>query len=474
MVPLPDNRLVIGGNFSQVGNVVSTRTAIWSDGGWTGMVPGSAFHVQALAPLTGGEIIVVGNFNSPIGGDTALARWDGEKLVPFIGPASFQSPIAPMSDGAFLLASRSGTTARVHRMQGAAWAQLGPTFEGTISTLEELPDGRVIAGGNFSSVGGNVANSIAAWNGTDWQALGDGLNGQVRDVTQVGNGDLVAVGDFTASGQTPLNRIARWDGVAWSDVGGGLNASVRSISSLQDGGLVVGGDFTSAGGAPANRIARWDGESWSVLGEGFDNSVYAVAQLSDGRIVAGGTFTTSGSTVTPYFAIFASPSPVIVGQIHDALTCAQGAASYSIRAIGIDPAQIGFRWQCQFNPEGDWVDLNEGFNASADDPSVTFAASGAADDTLSLLAFEGPGSLSLRWKVRCIVSNSCGETRSNAVRFATCRADFDCSGTIHIADVFAFLSAWFAQDAAADFDGDGHRGVPDIHAFLSAWFQGCG
>ena len=54
-----------------------------------------------------------------------------------------------------------------------------------------------------------------------------------------------------------------------------------------------------------------------------------------------------------------------------------------------------------------------------------------------------------------------------------CPADFDGNGTVAVPDIFAFLSAWFAQGAGADFDENGTIAVPDIFAFLSAWFAGC-
>ena len=55
-----------------------------------------------------------------------------------------------------------------------------------------------------------------------------------------------------------------------------------------------------------------------------------------------------------------------------------------------------------------------------------------------------------------------------------CPADFDGNGVREVSDIFAFLSAWFANAAAADFDGSGLPvAVPDIFAFLSAWFAGC-
>jgi len=54
-----------------------------------------------------------------------------------------------------------------------------------------------------------------------------------------------------------------------------------------------------------------------------------------------------------------------------------------------------------------------------------------------------------------------------------CPADFDHNGTREVADIFAFLAAWFAGSASADVDGIPGIGVPDIFAFLSLWFAGC-
>jgi hypothetical protein len=54
-----------------------------------------------------------------------------------------------------------------------------------------------------------------------------------------------------------------------------------------------------------------------------------------------------------------------------------------------------------------------------------------------------------------------------------CLADFDGNGTVQVPDIFAFLSAWFANDPSADIDGTPGISVPDIFAFLSLWFAGC-
>lgn len=54
-----------------------------------------------------------------------------------------------------------------------------------------------------------------------------------------------------------------------------------------------------------------------------------------------------------------------------------------------------------------------------------------------------------------------------------CLPDFDGSGMLSVADIFAFLNSWFASSPSADFDGSGDVGVQDIFAFLNAWFAGC-
>lgn len=53
----------------------------------------------------------------------------------------------------------------------------------------------------------------------------------------------------------------------------------------------------------------------------------------------------------------------------------------------------------------------------------------------------------------------------------TCPADFDASGSVELADIFAFLAAWFAQVPEAWFFGETAGGVPSIFAFLAAWFE---
>lgn len=57
-----------------------------------------------------------------------------------------------------------------------------------------------------------------------------------------------------------------------------------------------------------------------------------------------------------------------------------------------------------------------------------------------------------------------------------CPCEMDNNGSLNVADIFAFLSLWFAADPRADFDGANGIQVSDIFAFLSCWFalpEGC-
>lgn len=56
-----------------------------------------------------------------------------------------------------------------------------------------------------------------------------------------------------------------------------------------------------------------------------------------------------------------------------------------------------------------------------------------------------------------------------------CYANFDQTGPVEVADIFAYLSAYFAGSTTADIltNGTNVPDVPALFAFLSAWFAGC-
>ena len=162
---------------------------------------------------------------------------------------------------------------------GGRWltspASAPPELDDAAWSLAVLPNGDLVAGGQFTTAGGVAANRIARWDGSSWSSLGSGLNGTVFGLAVLPSGDLVAGGTFTTAGGAAARYVARWDGSSWSPLGSGMNGDVYALAVLPNGDLVAGGFFTTAGGVAVNRVARWNGTSWSPLGSGMDGEVYA-------------------------------------------------------------------------------------------------------------------------------------------------------------------------------------------------------
>ena len=54
-----------------------------------------------------------------------------------------------------------------------------------------------------------------------------------------------------------------------------------------------------------------------------------------------------------------------------------------------------------------------------------------------------------------------------------CPADFNCSGTLTVQDIFEFLASYFGGEFRADFNGSQSITVQDVFDFLAAYFTGC-
>ncbi|MEW6016123.1 MAG: dockerin type I repeat-containing protein [Candidatus Zixiibacteriota bacterium] len=174
------------------------------------------------------------------------------------------------------------------------WSPLGTGMNEGVAALT-IFDGKLIAGGKFTTAGGVEVNRIAAWDGNSWSSLGTGMDNNVYCLA-VYDGKLVAGGVFTTAGGVPARNIASWDGSAWMPIGEGMQypGSLSYVKALlvKDARLIASGEFTIAGGTSANHIASWDGVSWSPLGQGvsdFHSSIWALYEFQ-GSLYAGGSF----------------------------------------------------------------------------------------------------------------------------------------------------------------------------------------
>jgi hypothetical protein len=214
-------------------------------------------------------------------------------------------------------------------------------------------------------------------------------------------------------------------------------------------------------GAPLTDDGRISGSSTGTL------------TIADASAADAGSYdailTTDCGSVQSTAAALSLIDPVsITDQPHGVIACPGGSAAFTLAITGGIAPVLQWQWQPDLSDpavypidEGDTVDPLTGM--------VAFSASGSQASTLTVnsVALARPAVFF------CGVSDGCTTLASDPATLTLCRADFDCSGSLAVADIFAFLDAWFAGSTTADFDGVSGLQIADIFAFLDAWFAGC-
>ena len=139
-----------------------------------------------------------------------------------------------------------------------------PNANGTVRVVVVQPDGKILIGGDFTTLspngGGAVTrNHIARLNpdGTLDTAFNPNANGSVYAIAVQADGKILAGGVFSGAngigGQT-RNHIARLDATtgAADSFNPNANIDVYAIAVQADGKILVGGDFVTIGGAARN------------------------------------------------------------------------------------------------------------------------------------------------------------------------------------------------------------------------------
>jgi trimeric autotransporter adhesin len=318
---LPNGDLAVAGGFSSAGGVSTlSRVAIWDGNEWSAVGEGAGTgHLNEtvfdLALMANGDLIAGGAFWTTGSRAPAnfVARWNGSEWLSFgEGPANFVTSLLMLPNGDLVAGGLFTSVDGVHanhiaRWDGSRWHFYGSgigvgssaaTSSPVIHALLTMPDGTVIAGGDFNAVGNISANHIARWNGSSWFPLGSGTDGVVHALALHPNGDLIVAGMFKNAGDQLVNSIARWRDDVWSALGtgvGGLtNPTVHALAILPSGDLVVSGLFTNAGGVSSNQIALWNGEAWEAFGAGIRHTPFALAVMPNGDLIAGGSISQAG------------------------------------------------------------------------------------------------------------------------------------------------------------------------------------
>ena len=273
--------------------------------------------VYALA-VNGGEVYVGGSFTQAgVVSANNVAHWDGSSWHALGNGISNQAGIAFVyalavtadgklyAGGQFTTAGNSNAN-NIAVWNGISWSRLGDSgSRGTNSTVYALASNgnEIFAGGIFTIAGTISVNGAAKWDGAQWFRLGtsltNGVTGGAAYALSTFDESLFVAGDFVTAGNVPAQNIARWDitAGAWSALGQGTDGKTQSIAGNFFGEVVAGGVFSSAGGLPANKIAKWDGIAWSSLGAGQANGVTGEVRAlaaSAGYLYVGGNFFEAG------------------------------------------------------------------------------------------------------------------------------------------------------------------------------------
>ena len=179
----------------------------------------------------------------------------------------------------------------------------GPVYSVAVYATNTIHAGKVVIGGAFTAINGVARTNIARLNvdgslDTTFNP-GSGADAEVRAVVLQPDGKVLIGGAFTSVGGTPLNRIARLNVNGTVDgtfaIGSGCNEIVYAIALQADNRIVVAGDFTQASGVTRRRITRLlpDGQVDPSInfGSGANAFIDALAIQPDSHIVLGGGFT---------------------------------------------------------------------------------------------------------------------------------------------------------------------------------------
>jgi len=229
-------------------------------------------------------------------------------------PARLPALPASRRAKAFAVSVASAVCAALAPLPGfAAPGDLDPSFDadiasGVVRAMAVQPDGRLVIGGNFTTVAGQTRNRVARLE-TDGSLDGGfnpGTDFSVRCIAVQADGKVVIGGFFqNVAGQTRAH-IARLEAGGTLDAGfnPGTNDAVLCIAVQADGKLVIGGSFATVAGQSRTHLARLnaDGTLDAGFNPGASSDVFCIAVQPDGKLVIGGSFTTVAGQTFPRIA----------------------------------------------------------------------------------------------------------------------------------------------------------------------------
>ena len=272
ILPLPDNKTMVFGNFSRFNGVAYSKIArILPDGElditFNSAQTGANNAIKAAAKQLDDKMIIAGSFtsyNNNICNRIARILPDGS-----------------MDDG---FVSGSG-------------------FNGQVFSIAIQSDQKILAAGNFTKYNGVTSGRVVRLmpNGTIDSSFHAGLGADATiDAALVQpDGKIILCGRFHTFNSLGISGIVRLNADGSIDssfsVGTGFDKNVYALDLQSDGKIMVGGSFLNYNGISKKRILRLNSngslDTTFNSGTGFSNGdVRSILVQPDDRILTGGAF----------------------------------------------------------------------------------------------------------------------------------------------------------------------------------------
>jgi uncharacterized delta-60 repeat protein len=324
-----DHTIWIGGSFGTVNGTNRNRIArLNADGSLeTIFAPatGANSTVNAIAPLSNGQVLIGGNFtlfNSTARNRIARLNTDGSldtNFNPGTGANGIVNDLALLSNGEVLAAGNFITVNGTPRnfiarldTQGALDSGFNPggTLDAVVNSMARQPDGKLIIGGTFTNINQISRRHVARLN-ADGSLDGsfdpgsgvDSGNAIVNAVALQSDGKVLLAGTFTSVDGVARNGLARLNDNGGLDSGYNpmpSSANVIGLAVQPDDKVLIGGSFTKVNGTNRANIARLntDGTLDTTFnpGTGANSGVRSILVRTNGSLIIGGSFTLYNGT----------------------------------------------------------------------------------------------------------------------------------------------------------------------------------
>ncbi|MCX6924845.1 MAG: immunoglobulin domain-containing protein, partial [Verrucomicrobia bacterium] len=314
-----DGKILVGGSFSVLGSQERFDLGrLNADGTFDATFAPDAVGNQGVfsfAVQPNGRTLVGGGFLTLAGQSQQFygrLNSDGTLDASFsLGANGSVNCLVPQPDGKTLMSGSfrtlgSQTVNYIARINADGTLDTGfsPGAGGSsypsVSSMAIQPDGKIIVGGLFTTLGGQTRNYIGRLNadGTLDTSFDPGANGTVFCLAVQPDGRIVVGGTFTTLGGQTRNNMGRLnsDGTLDNTFNPGANDLVSSLALQTDGRILAGGRFTVLGGQASKLLERVNGDVTldSTFDPVADNSVNMLALQADGKILVGGNFANLG------------------------------------------------------------------------------------------------------------------------------------------------------------------------------------